>query len=221
MLDSTTSQSIYRKSADIAYDAIRDAILSGRLVAGEKLSLRNMAKLAGVSNIPVMQALHRLENEGIVESNPYLGARVVELSEDKIKDRYALREAVECQVARILSHRLTEEQYKSLLNSAADLDLAEQKPGMTDESFWYKHHEFHMSLARYTSYKSLEKSLYAIGLFTLLRFADNSSFSHHLSLPRDNHKQLVESIYSGDADEAEKAMRLHISRSEIVDIAHL
>jgi DNA-binding GntR family transcriptional regulator len=76
---------------ETAYDIIAGKILSGELPPGEKLSIRAMAALTGVSMIPVIEALHRLEYEGLVESFPRWGSRVVELTPQTVRDRNSLR----------------------------------------------------------------------------------------------------------------------------------
>lgn len=61
---------LFKTAADVAYDIIKDKILSGELKPGMKLSKRKMARLAGVSVIPVIEALNRLEADWLVESKP-------------------------------------------------------------------------------------------------------------------------------------------------------
>jgi DNA-binding GntR family transcriptional regulator len=206
----------YKKSADYAYEIICEQILSGDLCPGQRLSLRKMSRLTGASNIPVMQALHRLESEGLVQTIPYVGSRVIEFTEEVIKDRYALRLAVECQVARILCHRMTDQLYEELLAAARDIDGVDIATAAADRQFWRRHAEFHMSLARATGYKSLVDSLYGISLFNLVRRAESSAYTQNVPLPPDNHQRLINAIHSGDPDKAEVAARVHIGRSEIV-----
>ena len=54
---------------ELAYRDIRQAIMAGRLAPGETVAT-TIAAAAGISRIPVMQALRRLESDGFVASRP-------------------------------------------------------------------------------------------------------------------------------------------------------
>ena len=62
-------ENLFKTAVDVAYDIIKDKILSGELKPGMKLSKRKMAEITGVSVIPVIEALNRLEADWLVESS--------------------------------------------------------------------------------------------------------------------------------------------------------
>ena len=70
-LDSTTL-------ADQAYDAIREAIISGELASQQKITERGLADLLAVSPTPVREALRRLEQDGLVQRT---GPRTVQVAD--------------------------------------------------------------------------------------------------------------------------------------------
>ncbi len=202
----------FRTSADTAYEIICSNILAGNLPPGTKLSRRKMAELTGVSIIPVIEALHRLENEGLVESKPQWGSRVIELTDETIQDRFALREAIECQVIRILCKKITRSELNELYEIAAELDQYEIENKL-DDGFWDSHYDFHLRMAQLTGHKSLEETLHRINLFNLLQRAELTAHSKELPIPEDNHRRLVKQIESGDCNAAEAEMRNHIFHS--------
>ena len=102
----------FQTASDVAYRIISQKILDGEYQPGMKLSRRKMAEATGVSVIPVIEALKRLEEDRLVESKPQWGSYVTVPTIEKIKQSYQLREAVECQSARILAVSMTEEQRK-------------------------------------------------------------------------------------------------------------
>jgi DNA-binding transcriptional MocR family regulator len=59
-----------RSLREMAYDDIRDAILSGVLAPGQRVKERDVAEQMGISTTPVKEALRRLEQEGLVVSQP-------------------------------------------------------------------------------------------------------------------------------------------------------
>src|SRR5450759_2917746 len=181
-------------SGEAAYDAIAGRILSGELPPGEKLSIRAMAALTGVSTIPVIEALHRLEYEGLVESFPRWGSRVVALTPETIRDRNSLREAVECQAVRIVAEtELTKEEQNRLRYLAEELDVLPRsaEPG---NPFWKRHYEFHMHLVALTACLSLEKALHNVILFHLLQRNTLAKEDIFASIPHDLHLKIVQAI---------------------------
>ena len=59
--------------ADLIYDAVRNAILSGELLPGSRLRETELANRMHVSRTPVREALCRLESEGMIEYIPRRG----------------------------------------------------------------------------------------------------------------------------------------------------
>jgi DNA-binding GntR family transcriptional regulator len=78
-----------------AVNELREAILEGRLVQGERLSEVSLSSTLGVSRAPVREALLHLEQEGLVVSLPYKGASVVSLSQQDFLELSTLRIALE------------------------------------------------------------------------------------------------------------------------------
>jgi DNA-binding GntR family transcriptional regulator len=197
----------FKTLAEHAYENIRDGILTGALKPGQKLTRKAMAEMTGVSAIPVMEALHRLNSEGLIESRPHFGARVVRLTSDVMKDRYELREAIECHVVRILARALTPAQGEELLTMARETDdLARESPG--DPRFWDSHSRFHRRLAELTRCQSLVEVLQKTSLFLILHRAHLAVMLTHGAA--ENHEEVVKAVMSGDPDGAERAMREHI-----------
>jgi DNA-binding GntR family transcriptional regulator len=199
------------KSATLkAYEEVRNRILDNSLTAGSRITIRAMAELAGVSTIPAIQALHRLEDEGLVETFPNWGSRVITLDAATLRDRYLLREAVECQIARVLAPHLTPVQSATLRAMATRLDtLVAKKPA----EFWELDIEFHLTMARFADCASLLRALEHANLFRLLHKAREQVAHQHIALPRDLHLSLYHAIASGDPDRAEAQMRKHIRAS--------
>jgi DNA-binding GntR family transcriptional regulator len=61
---------------DEAHSRIREAILTGDLAPGARLSLDDLAQQLALSRMPVREALARLRDEGLVETRPRSGTRV-------------------------------------------------------------------------------------------------------------------------------------------------
>jgi DNA-binding GntR family transcriptional regulator len=74
-----------------AHDAIRAAIVDGRLAAGERYSVARLAERFGVSRTPVREALLLLERQGVVRFERNRGVRVLETSVHDLEEVFTLR----------------------------------------------------------------------------------------------------------------------------------
>lgn len=89
--------------------AIRTAILRGHFAPGERLYGPDLASELGLSRGPVREALHKLEQEGIVVSSPHHGSSVVTLDDDEIGDAMRLREYLETLHCDAVTEAVTDE----------------------------------------------------------------------------------------------------------------
>lgn len=111
-------------------DALRDAIIAGRLKPGERIRERELVSLLGVSRSPLREAIRILETEGLITSLAYRGARVSELSASDLHDMLHVRIMLETFAARLTIERLDdatlqamEEQVSCARAAGADVDL--------------------------------------------------------------------------------------------------
>ncbi|MBC7077623.1 MAG: GntR family transcriptional regulator, partial [Synergistales bacterium] len=79
----------------IVYQKIRDAIVTGLIKPGEKLSEVELADKLAVSRTPVREAIRQLTQSGLVELIPRKGAYVRKLTAEDISDFYDVRLALE------------------------------------------------------------------------------------------------------------------------------
>lgn len=87
-------------------DALRDAIIAGRLKPGERIRERELVALLGVSRSPLREAIRILETEGLLTSLAYRGARVSDLSAADLRDMLDVRIMLESFAARLAIERL-------------------------------------------------------------------------------------------------------------------
>jgi DNA-binding GntR family transcriptional regulator len=76
---------------DRVVDALRDAIIAGRLKPGARIRERELVTLLGVSRSPLREAIRILEGEGFIVSENHRGARVSELSAADLRDMVHVR----------------------------------------------------------------------------------------------------------------------------------
>ena len=82
-------------------DALRTAIVEGRLAPGSRLIERELIAMTGVSRTVIREALRQLESEGVVETVANKGPIVRALTIDEAKDLYLIRSVLEGLSARM------------------------------------------------------------------------------------------------------------------------
>jgi DNA-binding GntR family transcriptional regulator len=87
-------------------DRLREAILSGELAAGQRLSQEALADQFEVSRVPVRDALRQLQGQGLIEIHARFGATVAELSALDLEELYDMRIALEPLIARLATPRM-------------------------------------------------------------------------------------------------------------------
>lgn len=84
-----------RLLTELAFDRIREAIVSGALKLGEQVSEAQLAQSLGISKTPVREALVRLRLEGLVEIHPQRGTFVFKPGPDEVGHMCRFRAMVE------------------------------------------------------------------------------------------------------------------------------
>lgn len=99
----------------LAYEKIRDMILSGAKLPGTRLVLSELETELGIGRGPIREALMRLDRSGIVKNIPYKGAVVAKPPTRKeILHIYDLRADLEAKLAVEAIDNLTEADFRKL-----------------------------------------------------------------------------------------------------------
>src|SRR5262245_51486621 len=91
---------------DKVYQAVRDAVLTGRLEPGERITEPILAREFHVSRSVIREALQRLAHEGLVEQNSYKGTRVIEMTPAQVDECLSARLLLETEVVRQAKEKL-------------------------------------------------------------------------------------------------------------------
>jgi DNA-binding GntR family transcriptional regulator len=193
--------------ASEVYGIVRRRIMRGDLPPGEPISRRTVAAEVRTSLLPVAEALHRLEFEGLLESRPRAGTRVRIPSRDDVKGHYVVREALEVQAAARVAALASERDLEKLRAMAERVDSLRHQP----DRFLYAttHHAFHRRIAECSRCTPLSEALEQTHAFAALWFSQVQQ-----PPPDDSatlHQELVDALASGDPVKAGDAMREHIA----------
>jgi DNA-binding GntR family transcriptional regulator len=113
--------------ADQAYLSIRDAITSGRLSAGSRVTERALAEQLGVSVTPVREALRQLEQDLLVERVGTRERRITELPGQTLRETLVIYGALRGVAARLAAQNATDEELGAIAGAL------EQAQSATDD----------------------------------------------------------------------------------------
>lgn len=183
----------------VAYDLLKDAILSGRFEPGQPLVETAVADWCGVSRTPVREAFRRLEHDGLIHRKE--GLLVVrERSPEDILDVYETRIVLEATAARIAADRRTDHDVRLL---RAVLEQCRRVPDDDPRMMVETNKQFHRGIWRATRNESLIEALERLSMH-LGRYPERTlGYPGRWAAACDAHEELI------DAIEARKAKKAH------------
>ena len=196
-----------RRLVDEATDALRKAILEGRIQPGERLLQEKVAAMLGISRTPIREALQRLESEHLVKSNVLQGVVVTRLSAKDVEETYDVREVLDGLAARLAASRLSQAQLEDL-GKCLDRMAGHAEKG--ERRRWLEANQvFHDTIARAAQNERLIQTLATVqpSLYLFSPFVW-SKLERRLLSNRE-HKEIYEALASRNALDAERRARGH------------
>lgn len=188
---------------------IRDAILTGELPLGSKLSEQRLADMLGVSRSPVAQALAVLKTEGLVEVYPKRGSFVYMPDARTVSELCEYRAILETAALRLSLER----QSPQLLTSMrASLEAMEGALQATDLQAYSRHDmAFHLAFLSHCDNRQLE-SAYSRSISTVIGVRTHvfMSGSPHPMRSMHEHRQILAACEAGDSQAACRLLEIHI-----------
>lgn len=200
--------------SDRVYQKLRDAIIDGRLVAGQWLRQEALAQELGTSQLPIREAIRRLAAEGLAVRIPYKGVQVVEFSPEDIVDMFNVRMTLESLAVRYATPLISTgelEEMKKNLDDAAHYTAPDQM-----EKRRTMNTEFHLRLCRASNHRYLIRQVEAMWVwFPSTMLYEGMRRQESLSqkrLQRENqeHRAILSAVRRRDAALAEQITQRHI-----------
>lgn len=188
------------------YEAVKDAIVDGRLAPGQRLTELQLAEQLGVSRSPLREALRRLEAEGFIRRQRSR-LLVPSLSRRELEDLCAIRMKLEGLAARQAAQRAIAEEVTELREIQARVAARYASTHRPDEII-FAGTEFHFAVsAMARNPKNVE---FIRNVFDhLARYRIHSAFVGKEVFLED-HGRVIAAIAARDADAADAAMQGHV-----------
>ena len=199
----------YLPLRDVVFNTLRDAILTGKLVPGERLMENQLAEKLGVSRTPVREAQRMLELENLVELVPRKGAQVLDMSEKDIVNILEVRSALEGLATSVACKKMSKEDLQQLKNMEVDFEKAVAENDV--EHFVDIDEDFHDLIFAATEndkliniFRNLRIQLYRY------RMAQAKNNETSMSTIVAHHRSIIRAIENHDAEEGASIAQGHI-----------
>jgi DNA-binding GntR family transcriptional regulator len=181
---------------------LREQILSGGLLPGEKIVLESISAVMAVSKLPVREALIQLESEGLIETRAHRGSYVAMTTPGDVLDHYQIY-GLACGMAasRAASNILKEQ-----------LDLLDQVCSAMECSHDMEYlQRLNIEFHRIVNHAGASGRLLAVLRYLASSLPGNfyefaPEWSHDANL---HHREIVKSLRDGDGAAAGKSMSEH------------
>ena len=196
--------------ADIVFEKIEDAILSGEFAEGDVISELKLCDMLKVSRTPVREALTRLKQEGLVKESGK-GAVVVGVNESDLFDIYEVRMRIEGLAAAKCAEVITDKQLKSLGETLElqEFYTAKKQP----DSIKKLDSQFHEQIYSYCGSKTLNTMLSELHRKVKRYRKTSVSNPERAILAVKEHREIFEAIAAHDAKLAEELTAKHIKNA--------
>lgn len=111
-------------------EVLRQSIIDGTLPPGTEFNQAQIAERLGVSRGPIREALGQLEQEGLIESTPYKGVVVTELTPRYVEELYSVRAVLETMALKRFMDRMTPDDLHALHDIVAQMRQAARNQNM-------------------------------------------------------------------------------------------
>ncbi len=192
---------------DRVTEELRERILTGRLLPGERLDINELSAEFGTSRTPVREAILALSHDGLARMAPRSGATVIGLTPIDIEDNFELMAVLAGVAAMWASQRATDEERAKLRELANAVGSAARNGGNVAEA----NREFHRHInliagsARLVSMLNNTRKLVPQTFFDVI--------PEQIELSLKEHDELVNAIVDGESTRAREIAELHLQRA--------
>ncbi|SMC98863.1 transcriptional regulator, GntR family [Desulfocicer vacuolatum DSM 3385] len=187
---------------------IRRMFFNNEIIPGQKISYRDLAERLGMSPTPIIQALKRLEFQGLVRHEPNCGYYTENISIEEITEIYDFRKIIEVALVEKTIQRMTAGKLAKLKKSLDSHLCAVRDIYFKDRLI--RDREFHMFLAELSGCTLQINTLRHLFDLLYLKYRGNILFVTPMDTVDDQHTKIYEHIADRDIKGAQQILGQHI-----------
>lgn len=188
----------------VAYEKIRDMILTGEKFPGTRLIIQDLESELGIGRGPIREAIMRLDRSGLVKNVPYKGALVA--SPPTQKEIYIIFETRMELETKLLLEALDKFSPESIL----ELESIHERMVNMDGDYYQLDRDFHSIIYQTADMPhiiaAVDKLIESVETFLTLR-RQKLTDCHQFN---EEHGRILKAIKTGDRELANSVMRSNI-----------
>lgn len=188
---------------------LRRAIETGHFMPSQRLVEAELAAWLGTNRSNVKLALGKLEQEGLVVSEPNRGARVRVISEQEALEILQVRAALESLIARQAAAKATPADQKRLRDVLETMREAIAREDFTTYSS--QNGQLHAEIRKISGHQTASRLLSTLNSQIVRYQFRTILYPGRIHQSIREHGEIVDAICAGDQERAEKAMRDHLA----------
>ena len=195
----------FKTKTEVVHERIREEIMAGKMKPGQRLVISELAKNFGLSEIPVREAIRRLESEGIVQFTPHVGAVVSKINEKEFLEIYIIRIELEALATRLAAPHIKEKDIDFLCNLIQKAETAIKRG--KNEKLGPLNKDFHLKIYQAAPYPNLFGMI--VNLWEKFELTQSVfAYVPKRAIPSWNeHKSIVDALKDNDAERASALVR--------------
>jgi DNA-binding GntR family transcriptional regulator len=194
--------------ADVAYKRIKEDILKGILTPGASISTGQIARRLETSQMPVRNALTRLEAEGLVTIAPQRGVAVTPVTPVELQEVSVIRSRLEGLAANLAAAQVSAPDVDTLEGFLTEM---EDRAAADDATRWVKANtRFHDQIIEWSANGNLIRLLRDVrhrGMRARIIF---QHVPGHMDRRNQEHRQILKALQSRHGRLAERLMSAHV-----------
>ncbi len=191
-----------------AYMGIRRMFFNNEIIPGQKIAYRDLAERLGMSSTPIIQALKRLEFQGLVRHEPNCGYYTEKISLKEITEIYDFRKTIEVSLLETTIEKLNATKLKKL-KKALDSHLTAMRDIYLKDRL-IQDREFHLALAELSECNLQINTLKHLFDLLYLKYRGNILFVTPMDTVDDHHNRIYDRIAAKDLIGAQTILGEHI-----------
>lgn len=197
---------------DRVYHEIRDMILSGKMISGQKLVQEDLAAELGVSRTPLRSAIAKLNRENFVRMTSRSEAFVAEFGPQQIADLFELRAVLEGLICRLLAPTI--ERKQTIYLRSLMLSVEPSEDGEATDAYREADIEFHTFLTNLLAERGVGQLLESV--HSVMRMSLSQGILRSPTETFAEHIAIIDALEARDSDAAEQAMISHIRKTIVL-----
>lgn len=193
---------------DKIYNKLKASIAGRRLLPGERILQDHLAREMGVSRTPLVNALKRLAQEGLVDWVTRRGIYVKRFTKRQMVQLYEVREVLEGLSTRLAAPRIDREEVDRLAKMFRELDVTPTPAAIRE--YIERDRYLHWRLVEIAGNEQLTRALESV---SMMLFTWQDGLVRPAAETIQEHFAILEALRRHDPVASEAAMRLHIRRS--------